>query len=312
MLNEPTIFQSSAWLKFQGTLPGRKAGLLEGLYWTVMPTIMGQHYLFINRPQNKSQIANLLPQIIALAKAEKCIYIKIEPNWEREAIEPLYALGFHQSPFHIQPDCTLYLDLRQDETDLLKQMKPKGRYNIKIATKHEINYQCFDEKHPEIEIALHAFYNLLATTAQRDKFGIHSQSYYRKFIQALYPYSKLYLAYYQGEAIAGLIAIFYDTQAIYYYGASDTKQRHTMATYGLQWHVIGEARKAGMRTYDFLGIAPPNSADNHPWRGVTDFKQKFGGHIYHYPGTFHYSLAPIRYFLLHTLKKARYELKKHR
>lgn len=312
MLSEVTIFQSSAWLKLQNSLPGRKAGLIKGLYWSILPTAFGQRYLYLNRPQEFTEIQALLPELIALARAEKCIYIKLEPNWPKETTEPLFQLGFTLSPCHIQPDCTLYLDLTMTEGDLLKQMKPKGRYNIKVAAKHKITYQHFDQKNPDLEIALRNFYQMLQTTSQRDHFGIHSFNYYQTFLEALFPYSKLYLAYYQDQPIAGLIAVFYHDQAIYYYGASDSKSRHTMATYGLQWQTITDAKQAGHKTYDFFGIAPVDAPINHAWHGVTDFKQKFGGIRYNYPGTFHYILAPIRYFFIHTLKKVRNELKKSR
>ena len=84
-----------------------------------------------------------------------------------------------------------------------------------------------------------------------------------------------------------------------------------MATYGLQWEVIQDAQKAGLKSYDFLGIAPPEADDTHPWQGVTDFKLKFGGSIYQYAGTFHYIISPSIYFFLNFLKRIFHAIKKY-
>ncbi len=112
----------------------------------------------------------------------------------------------------------------------------------------------------------------------------------------------LYLAEYEGEIIAGLIATFHEKQAIYYYGASSNKHRNVMAPYLLQWNVIQEAKNRGMENYDFLGIAPPG-AKNHSWEGVTGFKMKFGGEIIQYVSAKEYVFKPLTYYLMIIVKK---------
>ena len=77
--------------------------------------------------------------------------------------------------------------------------------------------------------------------------------------------------------IAAGIFVFHGDTAIYYYGASssDREFRKHMAPYLLQWFAIGEAKKRGCTTYDFLGIASPGSVDDR-LAGVSAFKEKFG------------------------------------
>ena len=77
--------------------------------------------------------------------------------------------------------------------------------------------------------------------------------------------------------IAAGIFVFHGDTAIYYYGASssDREVRKHMAPYLLQWFAIGEAKKKGALTYDFLGISPPGSVDDR-LAGVSAFKEKFG------------------------------------
>lgn len=308
MLNKATIFQSALWEQFQESIPGRKAGHVTSgsniLSWSVIPTLFKQKYLFLNHGPIAGPLSDFWPQILLVAKKYHCTYIKAEPiHHEDVSATTKKQLKLKQNQYHIQPDTTLVLDLSLSLEELLKQMKPKGRYNIKIATKRGISYRQFDAKSPDIEAQLDQFYQLLSATATRDRFGIHSRQYFSLFLAKLFPHSRLYLAYHGDQVVAGLIATFYQDESIYYYGASSNQDRETMATYGLQWHVIQEAKAYGARIYDFLGIAPENAPPQHPWQGVTTFKRKFGGQVVTYPGTYHVVLSPIVYFFIHAPKK---------
>ncbi len=302
-----TIFQSQFWQDFQKTLPGRKTGRIEKnsevLFWVVIPTIFKHNYLYLNRgPQGSLTL--FWPDILDVAHKHRCIYIKAEPQWEQNHTHEaeLREMGFKKSSFSIQPDTTLLLDLKQSESELLKQMKPKGRYNIKVAQRHGINYRVFTRKDAGVDQALEDFYTMLQDTAKRDHFGVHNRTYYQDFLATLSAHSRLFLAYKGQTVVAGILAVLFDDTATYYYGASANESRETMATYGLQWHVITAAKQEGYSTYDFLGIAPENAPKNHPWRGVTDFKKKFGGSVYSYVGTYHFVLKPFLYFLLNVSK----------
>ncbi|MFH1012323.1 MAG: peptidoglycan bridge formation glycyltransferase FemA/FemB family protein [Candidatus Peregrinibacteria bacterium] len=172
------------------------------------------------------------------------------------------------------PQMSLVLDLHLSEEDLLAQMKPKGRYNIKVAQKHNVTIESSRD--------VTAFYNILRTTAERDGFKLHGQSYYQTLLEVLGDRAQLLVAHYEGRPIAGGIFVYLDEWGIYYYGASESHYRNVMAPYLIQWEAIREAKKRGCRHYDFLGVAP-EGARNHPWSGVTEFKKKFGGEVVNYP-----------------------------
>lgn len=308
MLNSSTIFQTKIWEQFQNALPGRIAGHItrdqKDLVWTILPSVLKKKYLYINHGPVNSNLVEYWQEIVSVAKKHQCTYIKVEPLALANDVSARFAqLNLKPSSYHIQPSCTLVLNLLLSTEELLKQMKPKGRYNIKIAAKHSISYQEFDGKSSRLQEGLDQFYQLLDTTATRDRFGIHSREYYSLFLAKLFPHSRLYLAYHGDKVVAGMIALFYKDESIYYYGASSNLDRETMATYGLQWHVIQAAKEFGAKTYDFLGIAPENAMPSHPWQGVTSFKKKFGGEVIEYIGTFHYVIDPFAYFLIHAPKK---------
>ncbi len=94
---------------------------------------------------------------------------------------------------------------------------------------------------------------------------------------------------------------------IYYYGASSYEHRSLMAPYLLQWKAMEHCKELGCLTYDLLGVAPPENAASsqlqaasspHPWAGITDFKEKFGGELIEYP---HEQQIVLRPFALKAL-----------
>lgn len=299
-----SIFQSLAWAKFKLSSKSR-----EQKYWIIaekdshgkisggalvykMHLFKSFSFFYCPRGPLNLDPKDLVSVLKPLAKKEKAIFFRMDPFQEKE-IE-----GFNKS-HSSQPENTLFLDLTMPLDEILKQMAPKGRYNIKVAQKHGVEIST--DQDPD---SIKKFHNLLTETFTRDGFNGHPISYYQTMLDTLVPLNmaKLYLASYKGEVIAGLLATFYRDTAIYYYGASSSKHRNTMAPYLLQWTAIQEAKERGLAHYDFLGISPQN-AKNHPWAGVTDFKLKFGGTRKNYPSAQDYPFSRLMYLLFRIYKK---------
>ena len=189
---------------------------------------------------------------------------------------PFSGNGWRESKRHVYPEASLLIDLTKSEEEILKQMHPKGRYNIGVAKKHGV--EIVEGTTDDID----AFYELLTKTGSRDNFIILQKSQYRRFLESLSG-SHLLLAKHEGRAIAGLLNVRWKGTELYYYGASSYEHRHLMAPYLLQWEAMRRAKAAGCQTYDLLGIMPPDAPENDPWRGITDFKRKFGGRLVTYP-----------------------------
>ena len=234
----------------------------------------------------EAAFGGILEDIKRTAKEENAVFIRFS-SYEKL---PLQA---PDTPFDHHPQTSLVIDLLQTEDQILEQMKPKGRYNIKLAEKHVVTV--------EVSGDVEAFHSLLKMTADRDGFGVHSVQYYQSMLSALGQNAQLLMARYEDQLIAGGIFVYLDEWGIYYYGASDNHFRNVMAPYLLQWTAIKEAKKRGCKYYDFLGIAP-EGATKHPWAGVTDFKKKFGGRVVSYPAAKDLVLRPF-WYLLYKLKK---------
>jgi lipid II:glycine glycyltransferase (peptidoglycan interpeptide bridge formation enzyme) len=279
--------------------------------------------------QNPEALLLLLKKIRDIAAAENAVFFRFDPPLDAAEKIDWDLLGAHPAHAHYQPENTLILDLSQSEQAILNQMKPKGRYNIKIAQKHGVKVRVSDGNEADVD----AYFHLLQQTTARDEFSGHPKKYYSDMLAILKPghshilppgtesgasmpvqiprqeepyapHAQLYLAEYQGQVVAGIIVTFYKDTAIYYFGASSNEHRNVMAPYLLQWQAILGAKARGCKYYDFLGIAPEGAAD-HPWSGVTGFKLKFGGKRLDYQPAREIVYNPFWYLLVKVLKKVR-------
>ncbi len=177
---------------------------------------------------SQEEMSTFLRGITTEAKRLRCLSVFIAPTSNTAC--PSVAVG-KPSKRHIHPDTTRMIDLRKPEEVLLKEMHPKGRYNIRIAEKAGVLVRggslC----------DLDAFYDLLLETAKRDRFKILQKSHYKHFLKNLEG-SFIFIAESAGKPIAGLIGVMWplaneDSQAIrngiYYYGASGETTRSPMA-----------------------------------------------------------------------------------
>jgi peptidoglycan pentaglycine glycine transferase (the first glycine) len=226
----------------------------------------------------------LLPEIDALCREQKAIFIKVEPNlWDdHESLSLFQTKGWKKS-HPIQPRRTIFIPIDMDDDQILAAMKQKTRYNIRLAEKKGIEVRSAND--------LGAFQTMMAITGKRDGIGVHVQSYYQKAYDLFHEAGKceLLFAYYEDQPIAGLMLFAQGTTAWYLYGASSEIERNRMPTYLLQWEAIRWAKSKGCTEYDLWGIPDLDEDDlekvftgkeSHEglW-GVYRFKRGFGGNI---------------------------------
>ncbi len=209
--------------------------------------------------------------------------------------------GLRPAAMRVQPPDTVVLDLSPGEDDLLAAMKAKTRYNIRLASKREVQVErirASQASSAEREGHLRGWYQVYQQTAQRDRITIHPLEYYRRILDLAAdttvpaPIVDLYRASHDGDDLGGVITASWEGTTTYLYGAGADIKRNYMASYLLQWRAIGDARARGDRQYDFFGI-PPAADPNHPMHGLYRFKTGFGGAIVHRPGPWDLPIAPV-------------------
>jgi lipid II:glycine glycyltransferase (peptidoglycan interpeptide bridge formation enzyme) len=252
---------------------------------------------FFSDTERGEALGELAVRLKPFLPAGTC-FARFDPPWftEGNAAIPPWQDGFpmiqksRRAAADIQPPDTVVIDLRFDAETILAQMKSKWRYNIRLAEK-KVEVRQADEG------GLETFYALFRETAARDGIALHGLEYYKKLFFTAREYADknvprlprlhLYLAFYNGEAVAGIITLFFGKTGTYLYGASSNRHRNVMAPYALQWRAVRDAKISGCTEYDFFGI-PPNDDSTHPMAGLYRFKTGFGGKIIHRPGSLDY------------------------
>ena len=164
----------------------------------------------------------------------------------------LAGYGFQPSPQRIQPLSTIHIDLAADEEAILARMKPKWRYNVRLAERKGVTVR---EGAPG---DLAAIQRLLAATGARDGFGVHSAACYARatelFMAADRPVAGLddlatwLLAEHEGQLLAAIAVFALGRMAWYMWGASSDEGRNLMPNHPLQWAAMRWARAAAARS----------------------------------------------------------------
>ena len=184
-------------------------------------------------------------EIDSACKRNRAIFLKVEPDSWDDEIQLVSRPSFLvTSPHNIQPPRTITLDIRASEEDILAKMKPKCRYNIRLAEKKGVAVRAWDD--------IAAFHAMMTVTGGRDGFGVHSKEYYQRAYELFHPKAtcELLVAEYDGKPLASLMVFANAKRAWYVYGASNNEERNRMPTYLLQWEAIRWAKARGCEEYD--------------------------------------------------------------
>jgi lipid II:glycine glycyltransferase (peptidoglycan interpeptide bridge formation enzyme) len=242
-------------------------------------------------------VSDLLTQAKEMAAKKSVFLIRLEfaNAYDDELTERLKGCGLVKSFETVQPEWRAVVDIRPSEGQIMARMHPKGRYNIRVATRHKV--KAGESKDVE------SFYRLYVTTARREGFEPRPLNYISDLLSSI-PWATLFIATYRGAALAAAIVVFYEETATYLYGASSSQERQLMAPYLLHWEIMLKSKENGCLSYD-LGEISPKDAVDHPLSGLTDFKVKFGAEGVHLLGSWDYVCHPHWYRLFRIGEKLR-------
>ncbi|MDQ6773434.1 MAG: peptidoglycan bridge formation glycyltransferase FemA/FemB family protein [Candidatus Dormibacteraeota bacterium] len=219
-----------------------------------------------------------LAAVAAWARERGLARLRVEPDAGPELAVALQELGFSRA-VATQPDHTLIVPLG-DEEAMLASFKPKHRYNIRLAERRGVTVAETDDAE-ELERQARA-------TAGRQGIILPDAAGFQRRLRHL-GWSRIYVARYEGEALAAILVARFGGRAYYLFGGSSGAQRALQPAYAAQWAAMRAAAAAGCRDYDLWGL-PPTADPDHPWAGLWQFKIGFGGEHVTYCGAWDLAL----------------------
>lgn len=283
---EVHLLQTAAWAEFKSRFGWKPRWLVRGgagAQVLLRGLRFGPRLAYIPKGPVGDGLPDLLTDLEQLCREERTFLLRVEPD--REEGDPLETSlrdsGFRTSPTSVQPRRTIVVSLEGDETTWLARMNQKTRYNIHLAGRKGVRVRPWTD--------LPGFGAMMRATGDRQTFGVHHPDYYRHAYEVFHPRREceLFVAEWEGQPLAALMAFARGRRAWYFYGASTERERARMPAYLLQFEAMRWARDRGCSEYDLWGVPDeeeetlesrfPSRSDGL-W-GVYRFKRGFGGRL---------------------------------
>ena len=294
---EIPLQQTKKWQKLQSEL-GEKTFFEENNDYTYLAiekqTKFGTYFYLPYGPYATTKIAakKAYKALESLCISKNITFMRIEPQSAPTA-EFWLNLPNIQKSRNLSPEETWVLDLTPEMDAVYAGMKQNTRNLCKNYAKKGISVKISQNKAKDIKI-LAKFHREIA---KQHKISAFSEKYLK--IEAMQPFSTLYIAYFEGQPIAASLFFDHENTRFYMQSASDKNFHKLPATYAILNEAIRDAKAKNLKKLDFWGIAPEDATGNvkkdHPWAGFTKFKKSFGGYEVKYLGTYDIIFKPVQY-----------------
>lgn len=317
------VIQSWEWGEFRKSLgiPLLRYGLYQNGKLSKAFQLTLHKIPFTNKyvgylPKGPFPNKDLAEALKKIGKDNNCAFIKLEPNITIEQFNNLTIYkSFTVSPKPLFTKYNFILDLTKSEDQLLKDMYPKTRYNIKVAQKHGVKVE--ERNNDE---AFKIYLKLYFETTKRQGYHGHNEQYHQKVWQTLKNASmvRLLIAFYKNQPLTAWMLLNFKDTIYYPYGGSSKNHPEVMANNLIAWEAIRLGKKMGLKKFDMWGAArTPDPPRSDPFFGFHNFKKGYGGKLVEYIGTYDLvfnwpiywaftaldKLTPLKVFLLKLLGK---------
>lgn len=233
-------------------------------------------------------------------KRNKVISFKFEPDifigtQEAKIFKEIILrnMAFKESSLPIFHAWTYIVDLNKSEEELLKNLKQKTRYNVRLATKKGV-----EVKEVKTDEGFKDFVDLYAETCQRQSYNGPGYTYhYNVWLHTRDSMSKILIAYLDNVPLAAYELFCFNGMLYYPYGGTSDKHREVMAPSLLMWEAILLGKRLGLTAFDMWGINPPGDNAESGWGGFSRFKEGYSGEHKQLLGSFDYVINKPAYYL---------------
>ena len=303
------VMQSWQWGEFRTETGNRviriieEAGSQTSVFTLTVHLIPRMKYSIGYMPKSAWPSENVLKFLYETAVRENIVFIKIEPDIEKEKFTlKKTKLKIVKSNKDIFARSTFVIDLSKPEDELFRSLSQKTRYNVRLAQKNAVEIVVNDD--------IKGFVKLQKITAKRNGFYLHPDNYYEKAYSLLnrQNMAKIISAKYKGKLLTSWVIFRFNDTWYYPYGGSSLEHRNLMHSNLVAWEAIKLAKKEGGKYFDMWGALGKNPNEKDPWYGFHRFKAGYGGRLIEYPGAYDLVVNKKLYTLLTTLDQLRWLL----
>ena len=239
----------------------------------------GPHFIIPGGPlidwTNKSLVGFFVKTIKDLAVLKGAWFIRIRPELINsiESQNLLRKLGFVSSPMHLHAESTQVIPIDKNDDEILYGMRKNTRYLIRKSLKVGLEFDSTANAKGYLILK-----RLQSVTAKRHKFVGFSPKLFKAQLEnfGADKQAQLFVCKLKNKILAAAIIVFYGDTAYYHYSGSIGDYKKIPYSYFLQWKIIQQSKKRGLKFYNLWGVAP-NTNTRHRYSGVTIFKKGFGG-----------------------------------
>lgn len=289
----------------------KKDEVIAGYAGVIETAKRGRHLAVAGGPILNFTDAKLLEIVLNDMKLEatkqNCVFVRFRPQAEKseQVLNLLKKLGAKKAPMYLSVEHAGILDLNKTKEEIMSGARQRLRRAIRKAEKAGVGIEVStDEKMVE------KFYQIQLETAGRQKFVPFSLEFLKKQFLAFGKNGEalIYSAKLDEEILAQNFMIFYGNEASYHYGVSSELGTKISAAPLLHFAAMDEARRRGIKRYNFWGIVDENDT-GHRFYGVSEFKRGFGVAELKYVPAHDLVINKIKYQKTKIIELAR---KKHR
>ena len=299
--------QSYEWGEFRaktGVTVVRKGieenGKLTDAFTLTIHPIPHTPYTIGYLPKGGHPTKELIEALESIGRGHKCVFIQLEPNIEKSQIASTKSQNnwkLREAHHPLFTRFTFFLDITKNEEELLAQMHPKTRYNIRVAQRKEVIVS-----EESTEKAFKTYLTLTDETTTRQRFYAHTHRYHTLQWETL-PHtvqkntlsSHLLTAKFKDETLVSWILFVFNNTLYYPYGTSSSTHRDKMASNLIMWEAIKWGQQNGLKSFDMWGALGHDPDTSDPWYGFHRFKQNYGATLTEFVGSYDLVLNPTLY-----------------
>lgn len=248
-------------------------------------------------PRTRIPSHDMIQAIKEHAKVKRAVFVKFEPYVRaQDASADTNLKNFMSEVAHsthpLFPKWTQMLDLQHTEGELFEALKPKWRYNIKLAQRKGVHVREMTTDH-----GFEIFSKLYFETTHRQEYAGHSKQYHEIVYRTLKEnIGHILIAFYEDTPLSAYHLFLFNDVLYYPYGGSSVEHRNVMASNALMWEAIRFGVRHHAKTFDMWGsLSPDTLTDQSGWGGFTRFKEGYGTDFVEFIGSFDLVLNPVLY-----------------